>query len=78
MVIVWHERPARESMGETPMPLSNTPSRNPLKQQVVTRRVTTAKKWSIQKIHSLGAKADDDNSQPSSESRIVTYRTVIR
>jgi hypothetical protein len=38
VTIAWHER-ARESMGETPMPLSNTPSHNPLKQQAVTRRV---------------------------------------
>jgi len=30
---------AGESMGETPMPLSNTPSHNPLKQRAVTLRV---------------------------------------
>jgi len=39
-------------MGETPMPLSNTPCHSPLKQQAVTRRVVklTPKKWSIHKI----------------------------
>ncbi len=33
--IAWYAL-ARESMGETPMPLSNTPSHNPLKQRTVT------------------------------------------
>ncbi len=52
----WQER-ARESMGETPMPLSNTPCHSPLKQQAVTRRVVKLPpKSSSSKIESLSAK----------------------
>jgi len=40
VIIAWHER-ARESMGETPMPLSNTPSHNLLKQRAGKRETTS-------------------------------------
>jgi hypothetical protein len=36
VTIAWHER-AREFMGETPMPLSNTPSHNSLNQRAGKR-----------------------------------------
>ena len=39
VTIAWHER-AREFMGETPIPRSNTPYHSPLKQRAVTIRVS--------------------------------------
>jgi hypothetical protein len=52
VTIAWHERPDRESMGETPISLSNTQYHRPLMRQAgergiavgssLTRRVTIA------------------------------------
>ena len=53
VTIAWHERPDRESMGETPMPLSNTQFHRPLKQRAGERGIAVGSSEMICLIASL-------------------------
>lgn len=74
VTIVWHER-ARESMGETPMPLSNTLSHNPLKQRAAKTRMHESIIFAIQRLRLSLELESFFAGTPQSEARIFRYRS---
>ena len=73
VTIAWHARPARESIGETPMPLSNPPSHNPLNQRAGKRGVISQ----IPHLPAFCFNGNPKRKRGASCNPSLTYRVII-